>query len=161
MLSSLTIIVATDKKNGIGIKNTLPWHLPEDLAHFKRTTSGHAIIMGRKTFESIGRALPNRRNIVITRNPEWQHAGVESVSSLAAAQALVAQEHAYIIGGAEIYQQALGLADHLIITEIEQEFACDAFFPEIAAQLWQEVKREPQHSETNQFDYAFVTYKRR
>ena len=137
------------------------WNLPIDMKFFKNTTWGFPVIMGRKTFESIGRALPNRRNIVISRNPEWQHAGVESVSSLAAAQALVVQEHAYIIGGAEIYQQALGLADQLIITEIEQEFACDAFFPEIAPQVWQEVKREPQHSETNQFNYAFVTYKRR
>jgi dihydrofolate reductase len=81
MPSQLTLVVAIDANNGIGINNQLPWHLPEDLAHFKRTTSGHPIIMGRKTFDSIGRPLPNRRNIVITRNPDWQHAGVEAVTS--------------------------------------------------------------------------------
>ena len=85
-MSSLTIIVATDQHAGIGINNTLPWHLPEDLAHFKRTTSGHPIIMGRKTFESIGRPLPNRRNIVISRNATWQHEGTEVFPSLEAAQ---------------------------------------------------------------------------
>ncbi|QJQ04539.1 dihydrofolate reductase [Undibacterium piscinae] len=160
-MSSLTIIVATDIKNGIGIQNKLPWHLPEDLAHFKRTTSGHAILMGRKTFESIGRPLPNRRNIVISRDPEWQHTGVETANSLAAAQALLGDENAYIIGGAQIYQQALALADRLIVTEIDREFACDAFFPEIKQQDWEEVAREKHFSEANQLNYAFVTYKKR
>jgi len=116
MTSRLTIIVATDARNGIGINNTLPWHLPEDLAHFKRTTSGHPIIMGRKTFESIGRPLPARRNIVITRNPDWRHDGVESVSSLAAAAALVGDAEAFIIGGAEIYAAAQPLTQRLIVT---------------------------------------------
>ena len=88
MSASLTLVVATDRKGGIGINNTLPWRLPEDLAFFKRTTSGHTIIMGRKTFDSIGRPLPNRRNIVVTRNPDWQHAGVEAVLSLDVAIAL-------------------------------------------------------------------------
>ena len=100
----LTIIVATDAQRGIGIHNTLPWRLPEDMAHFKRITSGHPVIMGRKTFDSIGRALPNRRNIVITRNPEWRHDGVESVDSLSAAIALAAASDgpAFIIGGGQI-----------------------------------------------------------
>src|SRR3954453_14410283 len=80
-LPRITFIVAIDRKRGIGIRNQLPWHLPEDLAHFKRTTTGHPIIMGRKTFESIGRPLPNRRNIVVTRNPDWQAAGVETAAS--------------------------------------------------------------------------------
>lgn len=160
-MSSLTIIVATDKQGGIGIANKLPWHLPEDLAHFKRTTSGHAIIMGRKTFESIGRALPNRRNIVISRNPEWKHEGVTCVASLQAAQVLLGTEEAYIIGGAQIYQQALSLANKLIVTEIGKEFACDAFFPSIDRQEWLEMTRETHHSAANQFNYAFVTYKKR
>ncbi|MFZ6674452.1 dihydrofolate reductase [Undibacterium sp. Xuan67W] len=159
-MSSFTIIVATDRQNGIGINNALPWHLPEDLAHFKRTTSGHPIVMGRKTFESIGRPLPNRRNIVITRNPDWQHDGVESVASLAAAQALVAGQSAFIIGGAEIYQQALPLASCLIVTEIQQIFDCDAFFPAINRAEWKEVAREEFVSEKNQLAYAFVTYQR-
>ncbi|MFZ6844245.1 dihydrofolate reductase [Undibacterium sp. RuTC16W] len=159
-MSSFTIIVATDRQNGIGINNALPWHLPEDLAHFKRTTSGHPIVMGRKTFESIGRPLPNRRNIVITRNSDWQHDGVESVASLAAAQALVAGQSAFIIGGAEIYQQALPLANCLIVTEIQQIFDCDAFFPAINHAEWKEVAREEFVSEKNQLAYAFVTYQR-
>lgn len=158
---ALSVIVATDSKNGIGINNTLPWHLPEDLAHFKRTTSGHPIIMGRKTFDSIGRPLPNRRNIVITRNREWSHAGVESVSSLQEAAALVAGVDAFIIGGAQIYAEALPLATRLIVTEIAKSFDCDAFFPALDPQLWQEVAREQHRAEAQEFDYAFVTYQRR
>ena len=159
--AALTIIVATDQAGGIGIRNTLPWHLPEDLAHFKRTTSGHPILMGRKTFDSIGRPLPNRRNIVITRNPEWQHAGVESCTSLTQAAALVAGTDAFIIGGAQIYAEALPLANRLIITEIGQRFDCDAFFPPLDLQIWQETARTTHHSEAQGFDYAFVTYERR
>jgi dihydrofolate reductase len=159
-MSSLTIIVATDKQGGIGIDNQLPWHLPEDLAHFKRTTSGHAIIMGRKTFESIGRALPNRRNIVVSRDPGWTHAGVECVNSLEAARAAVSADDAFIIGGAQIYQQALSLADRLIVTEIQQEFSCDAFFPSIDSNEWKEIARENHYSEAKQLNYAFITYKR-
>src|SRR5476649_707740 len=117
-MSLLTIIVATDQQGGIGINNTLPWRLPEDLAHFKRLTSGHPIIMGRKTFDSIGRALPNRRNIVITRNLDWRHEGIESAGSLDAAIALTGEEEAFIIGGAKIYADALPRADKLIVTEI-------------------------------------------
>jgi dihydrofolate reductase len=160
-MSSLKIIVATDKRGGIGIDNKLPWHLPEDLAHFKQITSGHPIIMGRKTFDSIGRPLPNRRNIVISRNREWQHAGVECVDSLQTAQAAVAGQDAYIIGGAEIYKQALPLADELIITEIVEDFSCDAFFPSVSPQEWQEIARENHHSEAKQLNYAFVRYKRK
>jgi dihydrofolate reductase len=172
----LTIIVATDANRGIGINNALPWHLPEDLAHFKRTTTGHPIIMGRKTFDSIGRALPNRRNIVITRNPQWAHAGVESVDSVAAAAALAnadsnanrsadgnadADNEAFIIGGAQIYREALPLAGRLIVTEIAQRFDCDAFFPTLDMAQWQETAREIHRSSDDTFDYAFVTYERR
>lgn len=160
-MSSLTIIVATDRKLGIGMANALPWRLPEDLAHFKRTTSGHAIVMGRKTYDSIGRPLPNRRNIVITRNPGWHRDGVEAVASLAAAQALLEKDDAFIIGGAEIYRQAIALADKLVVTEIQQEFPCDAFFPAIDPAVWTEEAREEHYSEANQFHYAFVTYKKR
>lgn len=154
----LTIIVATDTQRGIGINNQLPWRLPEDLAFFKRTTSGHPIIMGRKTFDSIGRPLPNRRNIVITRNPEWRHDGVEAVTSLDAAINLVGEAEAFVIGGAQIYAGTLPRADRLIITEIDKAFACDAFFPPIDPQQWKEVSRERYHSAQNNFDFAFVTY---
>nr|WP_198982583.1 dihydrofolate reductase [Herbaspirillum sp. ASV7] len=157
----LTIVVATDLNNGIGINNTLPWHLPEDLAHFKRTTSGHAILMGRKTFESIGRPLPNRRNIVITRNASWQHEGVETAGSLQQAAALAGAAPAFIIGGAQVYADALPLVDRLIITRIDQRFDCDAFFPTLDSSIWQETARESHHSEKAGLDYAFVTYQRR
>lgn len=126
-----TLIVAMDRQRGIGIANQLPWHLPEDLAHFKRLTSGHAILMGRKTFESIGRPLPQRRNIVISRNPQWQHEGVETSASLPEAMALIAQTGGFIIGGAQIFQEAMPLAQRLIVTEIDGRFPCDTFFPTI------------------------------
>ena len=157
----ITIIVATDLLGGIGIANQLPWRLPEDLAHFKRTTSGHGIIMGRKTFDSIGRALPNRRNIVISRNPDWRHDGVECVTSLTEALALIVTEDVYIIGGAQIYALALPLATTLMVTEIQKKFACDAFFPSISPQDWEETARENHRSETHQLNYAFVTYQKK
>ncbi len=159
-MANFTIIVATDAAGGIGINNTLPWRLPEDLAFFKRTTSGHAIVMGRKTFESIGRPLPNRRNIVVTRNAGWQHEGVEAVPSLEAAAALIGEAQAFIIGGAQIYAETLLQADRLLVTEIGKRFDCDAFFPTIDKSMWQETAREAHHSEANSFDFAFVTYQR-
>jgi dihydrofolate reductase len=157
---TLTIVVATDSRLGIGVNNTLPWRLPEDMAHFKRTTTGHPVIMGRKTFDSIGRALPNRRNIVITRNPDWRHDGVEAVNSLDAALALVAGEDACIIGGAQIFAEALPRTDRLIVTEIAKAFDCDTFFPDIAAREWRETAREQHHSEKSGLDFAYVTYQR-
>lgn len=158
--SPLTIVVATDAQRGIGIKNSLPWRLKEDMAHFKRTTVGHPVIMGRKTFESIGRPLPNRRNIVITRNPDWQHQDVEAVTSVDAALQLVEGVPACIIGGAQIYAETLPRTTRLVVTEIARTFNCDAFFPEIDANDWKEVTREQFHSQENGFDYAFVTYER-
>lgn len=159
-MTHLTIIVATDAERGIGINNTLPWRLPEDLAHFKRTTSGHPIIMGRKTFDSIGRPLPNRRNIVVTRDPDWHHDGVEAVLSLQAAAALAGDAEAFVIGGAQIYAEALASAERLIVTEIGKTFGCDTFFPQIDPQLWKEVARDRYYSEQNGCEYAFVTYER-
>jgi dihydrofolate reductase len=160
MPASLTIIVAIDAQGGIGIDNKLPWHLPEDLAHFKRTTSGHPIIMGRKTFDSIGRPLPNRRNIVITRNPAWRHDGVEAVSSLDEATRLVDGE-AFIIGGAQVFNAALPQVSRLIVTEIDKTFDCDTFFPKIDPEHWQEIERQRHHAESNACDFSIVTYQRR
>ena len=161
MIRTLTLIVATDRNNGIGINNTLPWRLPEDLAFFKRITSGHAIIMGRKTFDAIGRPLPNRRNIVVTRNPAWANAGVETTNSLDQATAIAGEGEVFIIGGAQIYRDAISLADRLIVTEIDAEFACDAFFPAVDPAQWQTESRETHHSESNGWDYSFVMYRRR
>lgn len=160
-MSTLTIIVAMDAQRGIGINNTLPWKLPEDMAHFKRLTTGHTIIMGRKTFDSIGRPLPNRRNIVITRNPDWRRDGAEAVGSVEAALALLDGADGFVIGGAEIYQQSLQVADQLIITEIARSYQCDAFFPELDATAWQETAREKHASETADLQYAFVTLRRK
>jgi dihydrofolate reductase len=161
MPASLTIIVAVDAQNGIGIANRLPWHLPEDLAHFKRTTSGHPIIMGRKTFDSIGRPLPNRRNIVVTRNQAWRHEGAEAVGSLEEAAALMGGGEAFIIGGAQIFSEALPRVQRLIVTEIAKTFDCDTFFPEIDPQQWQETARERYHSDPNDCDFSIVTYQRK
>lgn len=161
MQPHLTIVVATDARHGIGINNTLPWRLPEDLAHFKRTTLGHPVIMGRKTFDSIGRPLPNRRNIVITRNAGWHHDGVETAPSVDAAIQLLGDAPGFIIGGAQIFAEALPHTDRLIVTKINKTFNCDTFFPPIDPQQWQEVAREQHHSDANGFDYAFVIYQRR
>jgi len=159
-MTLLTIIVAADQDNGIGIDNTLPWRLPEDLAHFKRLTTGHAIIMGRKTFESIGRPLPNRRNIVVSRNADWHADGVESATSLDAARRLVAGDaQAFIIGGAQIYQQALDFVDEVVLTRVQSRFQCDARFPALAAETWQQTARED-HVSAEGLAYSFITLRR-
>lgn len=160
MQAHLTIVVAIDAQNGIGNNNALPWRLPEDLAHFKRITSGHPIIMGRKTFDSIGKPLPNRRNIVVTRNAEWRHEGVEAVPSLDAAVQLVGSGEAFVIGGAQIFADAMTIVQRMIVTEIDKRFNCDTFFPKIEPQKWRETARERYHSEPNGCDFAFVTYER-
>ncbi len=156
----LTIVVAIDAQRGIGVDNKLPWHLPEDLAHFKRLTSGHPIIMGRKTFDSIGRALPNRHNIVITRNAAWRHEGVDAVASLDEAIAMAGSGPAFIIGGAQIFDAAMARTERLVITEIDHTFACDTFFAPLPAGVWTETARETHHSDAQGFDYAFVTYEK-
>ena len=157
----LTLVVAVDANNGIGLDNQLPWHLPEDLAHFKRVTLGKPIIMGRKTFDSIGRPLPKRRNIVVTRNAGWSHEGVDSAASLGAAIALLDGEPASIIGGAQVFIEAMNVADAMIVTHIDHAFRCDAFFPPIDPGIWVETARETHRAEEQGFDYAFVTYERR
>jgi dihydrofolate reductase len=159
-MAYLTLVVAIDAQRGIGVDNKLPWHLPEDLAHFKRVTLGHPILMGRKTFDSIGRALPGRRNIVVTRNAAWSHAGVEVATSLEQAVAMIGDEAASIIGGAQIFGESMDIADRLIVTEIHHSFKCDTFFPAIDPQVWRETARETHHSDANGYDYAFVTYEK-
>ncbi|WP_296945724.1 dihydrofolate reductase [uncultured Massilia sp.] len=162
MTQHLTLVVAMDAQRGIGIDNKLPWHLPEDLAHFKRVTLGRPIIMGRKTFDSIGRALPGRRNIVVTRNPDWRHDGVEVAASLEDAVALARADGggASIIGGAQIFAQALDLADRMVITHIDKTYACDTFFPEIDTARWTAVASAPQRSQAEDVAFSFVTYDR-
>jgi dihydrofolate reductase len=158
MAQHLTIVVAMDARRGIGIDNKLPWHLPEDLAHFKRVTLGRPIIMGRKTFDSIGRPLPGRRNIVVTRNADWRHEGVEVAHSLQEAVALAGIGSASIIGGAQIFAEALEVADRMIVTHIDKQYACDTFFPEIDTARWTAVASEQQRSEAEGVEFSFVTY---
>lgn len=121
----LTAIVAMDPSRLIGAAGTLPWHLPEDLAFFKKTTLGHPILMGRKTFESIGRPLPKRRNIVLTRDAAWHHAGVEVIHSTADISGEVGK--IFVIGGAEIYHVFAGQIDEWLVTHVHQSYAGDTF----------------------------------
>ena len=157
---SIKLIVATDLSRGIGKANQLPWHLPEDLAHFKKLTTSHSIIMGRNTYDSIGRPLPNRQNIVITRNNDWYKEGVDVANSLDDALKQAKDTEIFIIGGGQIYQQALPHAQHLYITQIEDNFACDTFFPSIEWHQWQCLSKERHHSEKAQFYYSFLHYQR-
>ena len=159
-MTDLTIIVAIDAQRGIGVDNKLPWHLPEDLAHFKRLTTGHPIIMGRKTFDSIGRPLPNRRSIVVTRNREWRHEGVEAAGSLQEAIDLVGDAPAFIIGGAQIFNDSLAVANRLVVTEIAHTYACDTFFPSLDRGEWVETARQAYHSDASGVDYAIVSFEK-
>jgi len=159
MAKHITLVVAMDAQRGIGVDNQLPWHLPEDLAHFKRVTLERPIIMGRKTFDSIGRPLPKRRNIVVTRNRDWSHAGVEVAGSLEEAIALAGEEASSIIGGAQVFQEAMPLADRMIVTHIAGVYRCDTFFPEIDPALWTVTDREDGTSGEG-VAFSFVTYER-
>ncbi len=162
MKTSLSIISGMDRNRLIGQNNALPWHLPADMAFFKQTTMGKPILMGRKTWDSIGRPLPGRRNIVITRNPGFNPAGAEAVDSIEAALELVSgHPEAMLMGGASLYEQTMDLADALYITEIHHAFDGDAWFPEIDRNCWQEAAREEHRSDDlNPYDYAFVKYLR-
>lgn len=163
----LAMIVATARNGAIGRENTLPWRISGDLQFFKRTTLGKPVVMGRKTFESIGRPLPGRENIVITRNPDWCADGVSVVPSLAEALQLadtVARRDAagevMVIGGAQIYRQALPLAARLYVTEVDAEVEGDAFFPEIGSD-WKIVSRDCYPaSERDEYNYCLVQYDR-
>ena len=158
-MTVVSLIAAMAKNRAIGLDNRLPWRLPEDLAHFKRTTMGKPVIMGRKTWESLGRPLPGRLNIVVTRNPDWQADGCVAVASLDAALAAAGPvDEAFVIGGAELYGHALARADRLYLTEIGIEVAGDAFFPEFDRTGWREAWREDHRNDA--FSYRFVRYER-
>jgi dihydrofolate reductase len=158
----ISLVVAAARNNAIGKGNALPWSLPNDLKHFKDVTSGHAVVMGRKTFESIGRPLPNRRNIVITRQEDYKPEGVEVVGSLDAAIAAVpAGEEAFVIGGGEIFKQALPIADRVYLTRVEADVEGDAFFPALEAGEWREVSRiDGVVDEKNALPHVFLTLDR-
>ena len=164
----LAVIVAQSENRVIGRNNKLPWHLPEDLKYFKSVTMGKAIIMGRKTFESIGRPLPGRTNIVVSRNPDYQAAGIEVVHDLASAiskaeslSLINGNEEALIIGGSQLYGQALALTDRLYLTQVHAEVDGDAYFPAIDRQEWQQVGCEAFSADgCNPYDYSFLVLDR-
>ena len=157
-----TIVAAYGLNRELGKNNDLIWHLPEDLKHFKSITSGHPIIMGRKTYESIGRPLPNRQNIVISRQNDLAIPGCTVVSSLEGAYTLLQeQSQVFLIGGGQIYKQYLNEVDVLEITEVQQEFDADTFFPKIDLELWKEVSRIKNKADSkNKFDFDFVRYEK-
>lgn len=157
----LTLIAARARNGVIGINNELPWHLPEDLRHFRQQTTGHTVLMGRKTWESIGRPLPGRRMVVISRQQLDLPEGVTLAASLEEAIARhQADDELFVIGGAQIYAQAMPLADRILLTEIDLEPEGDAFFPAPPPADWEAVSRQEAVSATG-IGHAFVTYQRR
>ena len=157
-MKNLSLIVATSINHVIGVNNTLPWHLPEDLKRFRALTSGHHIIMGRKTYASLGRLLPNRTTVIVTRNKHFNVEGAIVAHSLPAAiDACGADDEAFIIGGAELYAQGLAFANKLYVTEVALTVEGDAFFPPIDKNMWQETSRETLTSAQG-IVFSYVTY---
>ena len=160
----LSIIVAKGKNNIIGKNNGMVWHLPADLKHFKELTTGHTIIMGRKTFESLGRVLPNRKHIIFSQNKDLKikEENVQVVHSLLEIQDLIeGKEEAFVIGGAMIYNFLMPYVDKMYVTEINEEFEGDTFFPKINTEVWKETSRiKGPKDDKNNYDYDFVTYEK-
>jgi dihydrofolate reductase len=163
MKPRVSLIVAMARNRVIGINNTLPWHLPADLKHFKALTMGHHIVMGRKTYESIGKPLPGRTSVVVTRNADYAQPGVIVVNSLEAAIAACGDDaEIFVIGGAELYRQAIVLADRIYLTEIDADISGDAHFTELDRNLWLETERiSHAPDEKNLHPYQFVVYDRK
>ncbi len=156
----ISIIVAVARGGVIGCKGVMPWHIPEDLRMFKRVTSGHPVVMGRRTFESLGRPLPNRTNVVITRNRSWNAEGVRVAGSLEDVVAMFTpEEEVFVIGGGEIYREAMPLADRLYLTRIDAAYEGDTFFPDWNEADWQLVSSEfHARGETFQHPFEFLVY---
>lgn len=162
MRPRVSLILAMSENRVIGVANRLPWHLPAELKHFRAVTMGHPIIMGRKTHESIGRVLPGRRNIVVTRNRGYGHEGVEVAHSLAEAIARCsAADEVFVIGGAELYRQAIEFADSIYLTLVHTVVEGDTYFQEIMPDLWREVERVPSPADDrNSLACDFIVYER-
>jgi len=158
----ISIIAALAENRVIGVNNTLPWHLPNDLKHFRRLTTGHAIIMGRKNYESIGKPLPERTNIVVTRNRDYRVDGCLIAHSLDEALRLAGDDpEIFVIGGAEIYREALPRADRLYLTQVHAPIDGDTLFPEINRNDWKETAREPHAADDKHvYAYSFVVFER-
>ena len=159
----IAIIAALARNRTIGAGNKMPWHLPEDLKRFRQLTTGHRVIMGRKTFESIGRPLPNRTNIIVTRSTSFAVVGCTIVHTLEEAFAAGPPDTmAFVIGGGDIYAQTLDRAAKMYLTEIDAEIAGDAFFPAFNRSDWIEIQREQRHVAAPQpMSFSFVDYQRR
>lgn len=157
---TLSFIVAIDQNNAIGNNNQLPWNMPADLKHFKQKTLGKPIIMGRKTYESIGRPLPKRRNIIITRDKKYQVDGCEVFNDIASALNAVQDcDEAMVIGGANLFQQLMSRADKLYLTVIEHQFTADTFLAPIDFSQWQQIEKHSHKADAeNPYDYTFYTY---
>ncbi|MFQ3297864.1 MAG: dihydrofolate reductase [Polaribacter sp.] len=160
----ITVIAAIATNNALGKDNDLIWHLPADLKRFKKVTTGHYIVMGRNTFESIGRPLPNRTTIIITRNKNYFKEGCLIANSLEQAVEMSKEEaQVFIIGGAQIYKETIAknLAQQLDITLVHKDFEADVYFPEIDAKIWKEIARENfKADEKNKLDYSFISYQK-
>lgn len=157
----LSMIVATANNGVIGVNNTLPWHLPEDLKRFRALTTGHHIIMGRKTYESLNRLLPDRTTVIVTHNPDYHVEGAIVVHSLE--EAIRVTQHdteAFLIGGAELYRTGLAYIDKLYLTKVDLEVAGDAFLPEIDWSAWQLDEQTAQTSQ-NGLNFQYLTYRRK
>ncbi len=161
----ISLIAAMDENRVIGSNNEMPWHLPEDLKYFKRVTMGHPVIMGRKTFESIGRALPGRTNIVVSRQTDYTAKGCTIVNSIEEVMELIERnpdEEYFVIGGAEIFRALLSVADRLYITFIYEKFEGDTVFPPFNMNEWELVSTKPGiRNEENPYDYEFLIYERK
>ncbi|MEW5552371.1 dihydrofolate reductase [Peribacillus frigoritolerans] len=155
----ISLIVAMDQNRVIGKNNKLPWHLPADLQYFKKVTMGHPIVMGRKTFESIGRVLPGRENVIVTRNQEFKAEGCVVLHDIAQIKMFADnhEEEVFVIGGAEIFKEILPFTDRLYITEIHETFEGDTFFPEIDENEWDEIfSNQGSIDEKNRFAHDFI-----
>jgi dihydrofolate reductase len=163
-MSTITIIAAIAKNNALGKYNDLIWHLTADLKRFKKVTTGHHILMGRNTYESIGMPLPNRTTVIITRNLEYKAKGCIVVNSIEKAiEVAKGDENTFIIGGAQIYKQAMeaNLVDQLDVTLVHENFDADVYFPKIDTTIWKESSRENfDADEKNKYDYSFISYKK-
>lgn len=151
------------EKNEIGFENQLLWHLPKDLKHFKDLTSGHPVIMGRKTYESIGKPLPNRTNIVVSRQKDWFEEGILIVGSIKEAVKFAKKidEEVFIIGGGNIYEQTMDVTDKLEVTLVKADLQADTYFPKIDPKVWRKVDEVcHEKDEKNQYDFCFQTYEK-
>ena len=158
----ISIIAAMDENRLIGSNNDLPWHLPADLQRVKQLTTGHSIILGRKNYESIGRPLPGRKNIVITRNPDFEAPGCVVVNSIEAALEAAAGDDVFIFGGARIYEQMFDLAERMYLTKIHATFKGDTWFPEYDSTDWQEIEHQDFNADQkNPYDYSFITLEKK